>query len=253
MSASVPARSRYDFRLRMGMRIAVERFGEEREPVLIIDDPMREPGQLVDWAADEAFFEPAWQPEGGYPGLRASAPVEYYRRLVRSVDPIVRRTFGLEGVRLANAACMFSLVTQPPEDLAPPQRIPHFDTADPLQFAFLHFLCDERFGGTAFYCHRATGFEAITPEREAEYEAARGSELAEEPPPQAYVTADTPRFAQTGVAGARFDRLIVYRSNVLHSGLIATPEKLSEDPRTGRLSANSFVTYRPAAAEGARV
>lgn len=43
---------------------------------------------------------------------------------------------------------------------------------------------------------------------------------------------------------AAFDRLLVYRSRQLHSGLVAGSG--SADPRDGRLTANIFLTYRPA-------
>jgi hypothetical protein len=37
--------------------------------------------------------------------------------------------------------------------------------------------------------------------------------------------------------------LIVYRSRLLHSGQIIAPDRLDEDPRRGRLTANFFVIY----------
>ncbi len=37
-----------------------------------------------------------------------------------------------------------------------------------------------------------------------------------------------------------FNRLVVYRSHVLHSGLLGE-SRLSEDPAVGRLTANSFL------------
>ena len=41
-----------------------------------------------------------------------------------------------------------------------------------------------------------------------------------------------------------FNRLVVYRSHMLHSGRIPPGAELSDDPRRGRLTANIFVTYR---------
>jgi hypothetical protein len=234
----------YDLSLNPRPRASLLHVGEEREPVLVIDDLMRSAGALVDYAADEVAFEDAGGPQGGYPGLRAAAPLPYVNAAVRGLDPFVREAFGLGDVKLVRAECRLSMVTLPPGALKPTQRVPHVDTFDPLQFAFLHFLCDPRFGGTAFYRQRATGFEAITPERAPAYLAARDAVIAGAEAD--YIRSDTADYEQIGAVEARFDRLIVYRSRLLHSGLIPGGMDLPADPRRGRLTANIFVNYRAA-------
>ena len=234
----------YAFALRSELALSLERVGAEREPVLIVDGILREPGTLVDYAARETLFAPAWGPSGGYPGVRAPAPLNYVEKVVRALDAPVRRAFGLGEVRLARAECNLSIVTLPPHRLAPLQRVPHVDTTDPLQFAILHYLCGEEQGGTAFYRHRATGFERLTAERQPAFEAARDRELDALEGAPAYIAGDHAHYEQIGAVGARFDRLIVYRSSLLHSGRIAPDAALSEDPRAGRLTANIFLNYR---------
>lgn len=234
----------YDFALNGSARVSHEPIGREREPLLILDGVMRRPDALVDYAAREVSFGPASTESGGFPGLRAPAPLNYVETLVRSLAPIVARTFGLSNVKLARAEFNFSLVTLPPDELKPLQRVPHADTTDPLQFAFLHYLCDPRFGGTAFYRHRATGFETLRPERLAAFEALRDGELAETAAEPGYIIGDTRHYERIAAADARFDRVIVYRSRTLHSGLIPPCIALPTDPRAGRLTANIFVNYR---------
>lgn len=234
----------HDFALNGRVEIALDHVGREREPLLILDGVMQRPEALVDYAANEVGFQPAWTEQGGFPGLRAPAPLNYVDKLVRSLAPIVEKAFALESVKLARAECNFSLVTLRPDQLTPFQRIPHADTADPLQFAFLHYLCAASFGGTAFYRHRATGFETLRPERLAQFEAVRARELEGAGPEPAYIIGDTAHYERIGAAEARFDRVIVYRSRTLHSGLIAPDASLSADPRQGRLTANIFVNYR---------
>ena len=243
---NAPSARTWDFGLNARLRVSLERIGQEREPVLVVEDVLRAPQNLIDYAAGEVSFAPAWGPEGGYPGVRAPAPLNYVETLVRSLSPVMEKAFGLADVALARAECNFSLVTQAPDALAPLQRIPHVDTTDPLQFALLHYLCPPGFGGTAFYRHRATGFEALTRERIPIYEAARARELAELGADPAYITGDTPHYAQTAAFDAGFNRLIVYRSRILHSGQIHTPAALAADPRRGRLTANIFLNYRQA-------
>lgn len=241
---NAPTAAAYDFSLNGRVNVALERIGDEREPVLVIDDVLNKPAALVDYAAREVCFAPVWGPKGGYPGIRAPAPLNYVETLVRSLSPIIEKAFALERVKLAHAECNFSLVTLPPDRLAPLQRVPHADTADPLQFAMLHYLCEPRFGGTGFYRHRATGFETLTPERVATFEAARDRELAQDGPEAAYIIGDSAHYLQTAAFEARPNRVIVYRSRTLHSGQIGDPASLSEDPRLGRLTANIFVNYR---------
>jgi hypothetical protein len=161
------------------------------------------------------------------------------------MDPLVRQAFGLEQVSLARAECNFSIVTTAPEALKSTQRVPHVDTFDPLQFAFLHYLCDTRFGGTAFYRQRSTGFETVTPERASKYAGARDAALADAPDASDYIRSNTVDYEQTAAFGARFDRLLIYRSRILHSGHIPPDMPRIADPRAGRLTANIFVAYRP--------
>ncbi|HEV2865829.1 MAG TPA: DUF6445 family protein [Allosphingosinicella sp.] len=240
--ASSPA-SEYDFALRPRADVSLERIGHEQEPVLIIEGLVQDPAQLIEYAAREVSFEPVWGPQGGYPGVRAPAPLNFVGAAVRALSPMVERAFGLASVKLARAQCSFSLVTLPPERLAPLQRIPHIDTTDPLQFAILLYLCEPRFGGTAFYRHRATGFEALTPERKPVYEEVRERELSEGADDR-YIAGDTPHYVQTAAFEAAMGRLLVYRSRILHSGQIDPETPLSDDPRRGRLTANIFVNYR---------
>jgi hypothetical protein len=232
-----------DFHLNPEAGIRVAAIGGEQQPVIVIDQALQRPQALVDYAASEVAFEPAEAWRSGYPGLLGPAPLAYVETLSRALDPLIRETFGLGPVVLTEATCNLSLATLAPEALSPEQRLPHVDTVDPLQFAILHFLCDERFGGTAFFRHRTTGFESLTPERLARYEATLERELAAAPPPPAYLTGDTSLFARTAAFEARVDRVLVYRSRLLHSGQIIDPAALCANPREGRLTANIFLRY----------
>lgn len=235
-----PAPTASRFALAPRLTVAKTLLGHEGEPLLVIDNATADPQRLVDDAA-RATFAPAFGPAGGYPGLRAPAPLDYVETVARALFPQIVDAFGLPPVKLARAECNFSVVTQLPETLVASQREPHVDTADPLQFAILHYLCGPEHGGTKFYRHRATGFEALTPDRIAPYRAARA---CEPPPPPGYPARTSDAFEQIGGIDAAFDRIAVYRSRLLHSGLIPDPARLSSDPRTGRLTANIFLTLR---------
>ena len=231
----------FDFAFNPDAGLAIHHLGIQREPVIVIDRVMADPRALVDYAAAGAPFTGGGG--AGYPGVRAPAPLPYVEAVVRRLDPLVQRTFGLEGVTLAEAECSFSIVTTPPAALVPAQRIPHIDTSYPLQFAVLHYLCDGDFGGTGLYRHNATGLETIDPAHEGEYAEARDAELTAAPPPPGYIGPSPAHYTQTGAFEAVFDRLLVYRSCLLHCGLIPPAMPLVPDPRRGRLTANIFVSY----------
>jgi hypothetical protein len=230
------------FALREPLAAKVARLGRSGEPVIVIDGLMRDPDALIDRAAAAAFL-PAHGNRGGYPGLRAPAPRDYAERLVRAVDPLIRDTFAAGDIAPARVDVSFSIVTTPPGSLHLRQRVPHIDTTNRLRFALLHFLCGPPFGGTAFFRHRTTGLEQIAAEDFAAFAEARRRDLAELPPPSGYPNPRTPGFEQTACFAARLDRLLVYRSFSLHSGVIPPSVPLSPEPRSGRLTANIFVDY----------
>lgn len=232
------------FALKPRLSLSLQRVGIEQEPVLIVEGLLQEPDALVQYAQQEAEFAPIANPDG-YPGIWAPAPLDYVSSVVKALSPSIERAFGLNNVKLSRAECRLSLVTLPPEQLTPLQQVPHVDTVDPLQFALLHYLCPPTFGGTAFYRHRSTGFETLTAERWPLYQERRDREIGSLVP-RGYIIADSEHYEQTKAIDAEYDRLIIYRSRLLHSGIIRAPAELSPEPAKGRLTANIFVNYRAA-------
>lgn len=216
--------------------------GMERTPLVRIDGATTDPQALVDFAFDAVTFAPV--SDNLYPGWRAPMPLDYVRAMALRLDPLVRRVFALEQVRLARAECFFSVVATPPVDLVPFQTVPHIDTSDPLHFATVHYLCPAHFGGTGFFRQLSTGFETISPDREEAWGHARDAALATHRGP-AYPSSATTDHVQVATVASAFDRLILYRSNALHSGIIDPAIDHRADPRVGRLTATMFIAYRP--------
>ena len=236
--------SSYDLSLSPTAAVSLHHVGEAREPVLVVDGLMRTPASMIEFAAREVAFGEVAAGENFYPGVQAPAPLEYVSAVGRALTPLVEQAFGLPGVKPRGATCTLSLATLAPEALNLAQRLPHIDTVDPTQFAVLHFFCDPRFGGTAFYRHRSTGFETLTPERLEAHRTWLERDLRRHPPAPGYICGDTPIYQQTAAFEARFNRILVYRSRVFHSGQVRPQAGLSSDPRQGRLTANLFVTWR---------
>lgn len=223
-------------------QLDIPQIGQEEAPLVQVDSVLHDPSALVRYAANEAEFSGV--DSNLYPGIRAPMPLDYVEGVVRALDPVIRNTYRIDGAKLAKAECFFSIVTTAPCDLKPLQKVPHIDTTDSLHFAVVHYLCPEQLGGTAFYRQDETGYESIGPERAARWIEARDAMLAQMPETSGYMSPSTYGYTQTAHIKARFDRLILYRSNMLHSGVIPADAPLNPDPCVGRLTANLFIAYR---------
>jgi len=217
--------------------VHLDRIGTAQAPVLVIEGLDPDPDGLVNAAAAIPSFglRPPY-----YPGIRAPAPREYAARLMNRLAEPIARAFGWQGIGLIEAN--FSLVTTPAEALVPIQRIPHIDGTNPDELAVLHYLCGPELGGTSFYRHRSTQFEIITPQNLETWMGAVNREVGERGmPPAQYVDGDTPLFERIARYEAQYNRALVYRGTSLHSGNIPRAFVPDANPRTGRLTVNTFL------------
>jgi hypothetical protein len=216
--------------------IAARRIGAEAQPIAIVDGFHPDPEGLRAFAV-AAAFGPA---RNHYPGLRADLPPDYFQQVRPSLTAVLRAVFGHAGAPgLIDAS--FSIVTTPPSALTLPQRLPHVDATDPGRIALVHYLSPADAGGTAFYRHRATGLETLDARRATLYREVLRVELGDHAPQPEYIAGDTALFEQTGAVNARFNRAVIYRSAMLHSGAIPADAPLHPDPATGRLTVTAFL------------
>jgi Family of unknown function (DUF6445) len=218
-------------------RTKVVRQGREKQPVIVIDDILSD----VDWwrAAAERLSYSRIGPY--YPGLRAPVPSAQADSMRDELEKLVRETFAFDPVPPV-LECYFSIVTTPPEALAPIQRLPHVDGLEPDRIAILIYLSGAGLGGTAFYRQRATGFETLDPDRYPQFEAALRAGIAEHGlPPPGYIAGDTPLYEQIASYEARPNRGLIYRSRSLHCAEIPVGLALPASPKDGRLTINSFL------------
>jgi hypothetical protein len=205
----------------------------------VIDAFAADPDRLI---GDASFL--AFRPIGPhYPGIRAEVPPAMLDDLLAPLAPVIADIFGEPATDVIDA--YYSLVTTRPADLAPIQRLPHFDGVERERLALLHYLARDERSGTAFYRHRSTGFETVSAGRLGEYRAALDADLRREglPSPD-YIAGDTPIFEQVAVHQGRFNRAILYRSNTLHCAFLPPDLALTSDPTNGRLTANTFLMGR---------
>jgi|SRR6185312_6238339 len=227
------------------MAAKVHEIGAEKNRVLVVDDFMDAPHLLIDQARAMAPFRP--EAETYYPGLRRFITLEdrdseqHVEEAMAALAPLIGQVFGVRTFTPVEAT--FCLVTTPASALKPGQRQPHYDSSDPNFFAALHFLCPDPAvqGGTSFYRHRSTGFERIGPERAEAYEQARRREIEIYGlPPARYMNGSSELFERVAGFEGRFNRLLIYRGSILHSGDIPPDFAYSADPAAGRLTCNIF-------------
>jgi hypothetical protein len=216
--------------------------GREEAPLLVIDNFVRQPDELIRWAASKLFVNTG----RSFPGIRTRAPLTYRKLIQDRLQAKLAQFFKLDGGSIQFPMAHYSLVTTPPEKLEPVQRIPHVDSVRGNGLATVHYLFRGKYGGTAFYRHRRTGFEYVDEARRDVYFRALEEEMEgpDAPGPQ-YIHGDTPLFKQIARQDGVFNRMLVYRRNSLHSGFIAPDFAPDPNLLTGRLSINCFLDAAP--------
>ena len=225
------------------MKISVLNIGYEKNTVIVMDNFHPAAETLIDLACTEPPF--AGQKSDYYPGLRKLIGGDYAEQSLAIVAPILKEFFAVNDEYTPKVSlAAFSLATTPTQQLRPIQCVPHIDTHDQQQFALVHYLCAEHYGGTSFYRHKATGHESITTERLEHYFRTLKQEVTSGGlPALEYINGDTALFERIGNVPVQFNRAVLYRSNALHSGNISEILGLSHNPREGRLTANVFIHY----------
>lgn len=217
--------------------IRARRIGRERCPIAIIDGFARDPDALRNQALTSVFGPAA----DHYPGVRAPLPSTYMQAQAELLAKVLAAVFDARGAaRVLDAA--YSIVSTAREDLSLAQRLPHVDATSSARIALVHYLTPDVTAGTAFFRHRATGYESVDEARAEPYLAILDKEVRSgEVPGASYMAEDTALFERTHLVEAAYNRAVIYRGNMLHSGAIAADTPLSADPATGRLTITGFL------------
>ena len=217
--------------------IRIEHIGREQQPVIVIDDFVPDPDRLRT-AAEMLEYQVMGR---HYPGLRAEVAASDVDAFLTPIQDLIAETFGFsEPADVISAG--YSIVTTRPVDLTPIQRLPHFDGLEAERIALLHYLNGQAQGGTAFYRHRSTGFETISAERHAAYDAALHREVARHGlPDPAYISGDTLLYERIARFEAKPNRALIYRGYMLHCADLPASLDFTPDPRTARLTVNTFL------------
>lgn len=211
----------------------------------VIDDALLEPERWIDHAVAHARdFEDS--PHNAYPGPELRLPAAVSAQLDRFFGQHVRRLF--DARRTLRVSTRLSLATRQPEELQPRQWLCHVDRmhTEPGQCvaaSVLYLFRDEALGGTGFY-RPLQPLAQIGQLVQDSASLSRDDFLARHTVQPGYMTTSNAWFEKLLTVPPRWNRLIFYSGMVFHSADIAHPERLSADPRTGRLTLNGFFTCR---------
>lgn len=198
--------------------------------VIVLDNVLINPEVLVDYAATQKFKKVT---DTVYPGVRAPTNCGYLK-VVKDFSPLIKATYKFSCSKVTNAISDFYMITTPLQELSLVQKLPHFDSPDSKYIALVHYLCDQ--GGTAFYRHRRSGIEDISLSKNI-YARYLKEELED--------SDDINRlFECTLKINAKFNRLAIFKSTMLHNAWLPTNFKSSNDPKQGRLTINTFFQYQ---------
>ena len=219
-------------------KINIWKIGHEQQPIFIVDQALIDAEAMVAFACARTSFGPP-APESHYPGRIAPLPDSYRPNILAELGRALEVVFGHPPGVGKESHGFYGLANIPHAAMTPDQLIPHADAVHPHAYATVHFLNATDYGGTAFYRHKATGLEVVTPARSEASFQIRAVELeAHKGRPPSELQA---LYEEIAYVEPVFNRLILYRASQLHSAKMTGVDYLPEDPRTGRLTANLFV------------
>jgi len=216
-------------------------------PCIVVDDFLLDPDALVAEALRcREGFAPA--PQNAFPGLEQRMHPEFSARLDEYFTLNIRSRLGAR--RTSQMFSRLSMVSVPPSQLRPLQRVCHHDnyaSASNQCFpaAVLYLFKDAELGGTSFYQPKQSFaethalFDAWAGMSDEEFTLLIKSEPA-------YLTDSNDFFELVATVPAAYNRAIFYDGGIFHSSHIAHPELLTTDPATGRLTLNGFWVCRKA-------
>lgn len=192
---------------------------------LVIDGVYRDPDYVRGLALSLNFHREA----GAYPGYFTFISISA-NPLLELASDLLRDAIGcdLAFTPFYQDDLSFAVVTRRGDELKPGQRQPHCDGF--CAFAGLVYLNppDQCFGGTSFWRHRATGLEVALGSSDQAASMAKGAtstaaELvktaARDDPGTGYLIGSNDTWEMTQILEMRFNRFVVYSSNIFHSPL----------------------------------
>ncbi len=209
----------------------------------VVDDALLYPESWLEYA-EAHHDEFAAAAHNAYPGIELALPERISAMLEDFFRLHIRRKLGAR--RTLDLHSRLSMATLQADSLSPIQWLCHRDRlgAPDTQMAaasVLYLFDDVRLGGTSFYVPKRD-----IPDTEALMRlvgsASRDEVLAKTTIAPGYLLDSNDYFERVCTVPAKWNRIIFYNGSLFHSPDLRHPDALSDDPRKGRLTLNSFYT-----------
>jgi hypothetical protein len=222
----------------------------EKSRYVVIDDFLDNPEQLRQYAASHhSQFQ---YPERAYPG----GVLPLHNDILTPINRFLRGEmsklfpFSRAGLRCQS---QLSLTTLQPDNFSWIQRLCHTDPGwipGKANYASLLYLFDDtELGGTAFYRWKEEDYLRKMTARQQTDAGAGLAELQQKfqlfRDPPCYMTESNELADLLDEVPAKFNRFVFYSGDLPHGACIRHPQRLQDDPLTGRLSLNTFVAATP--------
>ncbi len=217
----------------------------EKQVCVVIDDFLREPQKIVDFAAAQrAQF--VFDQGNFYPGPELSLSREIAIALDQFFMQHARSALGAR--RNKGVSCRLSMATLAPAQLHPLQRLCHrdaevFPPGESMGASVLYLFKDAALGGTSFY-HPKKPLDEIRHLLQLANTVSNEELTALINSAPAYMNASNDYFELVCTIPPAWNRAIFYSGTVFHAAQIERPELLSSDPAIGRLTMNGFFKFR---------
>ncbi|WP_064435778.1 DUF6445 family protein [Pseudoalteromonas neustonica] len=213
--------------------------------VYIIDDFLLDAASVINFAYNIAYFNPMFSDNSYYPGKRDNMPQPYLDLLQTFFQNTMLPVLELGNDYSATVhKCLLSLITCEPSSLLLEQKIPHIDSCDGDDYAFVHYLSPAELGGTSIYKYTPENLIQFSEEHRYLLEHMMPKVENSQEEHHGYINSTTSLFEQVLTIKAKFNRLVIYQGNLLHSANITCTKSYSNNPKQGRLSIASFASIK---------
>ncbi|KZN31711.1 hypothetical protein N474_02270 [Pseudoalteromonas luteoviolacea CPMOR-2] len=199
-------------------------------PVYVIDDVLVNPHEVISFAENTAYFLAPGRDGTLYPGIRDLMP-KAYENMLQELMVLINES----NKEFYFHRALLSLVTLSESELSDYHSLPHVDSIDKNEYASVHYFCDEAFGGTSLYSYKPRDIMQI-----GEGDVNIFQEALDKNQEKGYLQGDNSLFKRELKIEAKFNRLVMYQSNILHCADINTNKSISKSPTNGRLTVASF-------------
>ncbi|MBL4940649.1 MAG: hypothetical protein JKY81_03185 [Colwellia sp.] len=209
----------------------------------VIDDFLLNTESVMHFAKNIAYYNPMHTDNSYYPGVRDNMPEPYIRLLQAffQEEIISNRLKNKHGSAIVHKS-LLSLVSCPPSQLLSEQKMPHVDSCKNNEYAFVHYLSGKELGGTSLYRYIPKNIIELNEKDEAVLDDMLMAITSKSKEHSGYITQSTSLFEQVLTIEAKFNRLVIYQGNLLHSANLTSKDSYSGGTSNGRLSIASFAS-----------